>query len=717
MDTANSIICPWGRRNTNFTEFDMTPDDKVYIGTMLLDPSTNVSEFCRNNGIVRKTAYRLAKRVREGRSMEYGMGRPLMVDAPGFMKLCQHASDCRNAGEACSRENMVILLKEIAEESAARRGQVITTNTDNRTIDRYLNNSELKTKNAQKKTEPRSVAENDPLTAMSTYSMWRFAFVYVDNAALVINFDATQFAVGDKVDDLPQVVICVKNEADPDVNGRPVSSTANNAKDNMYFIKYFCVVSLAGFLCPQPVFVLADARLGPEEFYVYKVIGLSCGSSDDDFGWVCFAQTRCPGEHFFRWFFEHVLAVWIAKLQKKFFAGSAKGNKNVFVTCDGEADQIYPFLKEQIPASNPCAAIDDEPVAVNSCRALFDSMDVMLGKLAASSTAVAQALDAYKAFCTAKKACKSVRPFAMAAMQLLRGNLDDMFKAHALATSTKDTPFNASDRPRAISGLVKIIVALTKSLTQNLIRSSFLQIGIKDDCTVNPIQILKQFNIRPTPAILKNVTDPETIEKCNALFRQHGRMTDAELAATFEVAGKSYDPSAMPRDAYAISRERCVILTSPETLDRFNKKIQNKEDARLAIIAAEADRVAKREAKAIEAVQKAAETEIKRAARIAAAAQKVAEAQQRREAREATAEAKRMQQLTKGSPLTKKRKQTYCFCKVAHDSPDAFATPMVQCCREDKCSGSEWYHFACIRMQPNWEPEDNWCCFSCGVPV
>lgn len=206
-----------------------------------------------------------------------------------------------------SDDRMRIMLQAQAEKAAASRGQLFTRNLTHNTLDRGMNNKILKCPTAQKKSEARAIAENDPMTCLSTISMWHYILQSVTRPCNVLNIDATQFGFVKNLDKPPRVVMPVKCDGE----GKPVSTTANNNKDLVFFVKYFCMITLSGFIDKNLVFLLADSRLSEDEMHVYKVPLLSLGTSADDFGYVVFTKTRGGNNAFFTWFAETVMVEFI----------------------------------------------------------------------------------------------------------------------------------------------------------------------------------------------------------------------------------------------------------------------------------------------------------------------------------------------------------------------------------------------------------------------
>lgn len=131
------------------------------------------------------------------------------------------------------------------------------------------------------------------------------AFARSINPALLLNFDATHFAVrkGDHADDH----IVIKNEKD---TANPIKYEDNN--DLEIGIKLMMLASGAGTIAEQ-VFMVADGAMTEGDFDVYKIPGLCSSTHVSGFGYLVFCKTRAGNANFFEWFARTVVLPGVAR--------------------------------------------------------------------------------------------------------------------------------------------------------------------------------------------------------------------------------------------------------------------------------------------------------------------------------------------------------------------------------------------------------------------
>ncbi len=687
--------CPWGKVNKEFGLDGPTKEEKAYVVWKIEQPGVHAVNYCNSLGLNRRTVYHWKQRIDSKQELHDTIGRPVTLEYQDMKEIEKDVIKLRAEGKPADVDKVKSLINEKAMEVAARRNVVYRGQMDDRTGQSYMKYQDLlQVKPAQEKSLARFQSENDIMNAVSTLLMWKYIFEHVGDPRLVLNFDATQFGLTPRIEDTPKVVVSVKNEEDAHNKDRPASAPIKGKSDLMYFIKFFLIINLAGQHCSELCFVLADDRLGDDECYFYDVPELSTSSAEDAKGWVCFSKTRCPGEKFFVWFATTVLLPYIERLRKR--CGHA-GNMNAGVTCDGEADQIHPFLKKAM-------------------RDLMDQALTLLAKLCASSTAVSQACDAYKLFCSSKAHTKGTTVEEVQGRVTLKHHLDDMFARHAAATDDKyEKPFNQSDKRRAIIGLIKIVIALGKSLTVNTIISSWRKIGVNAHCQVDAWQVFKQFNVRPTLPEYLDFSEIDNTGKALKLWKKNGTMRDDEMLDMYEIVKRRHVNHGTPRDQLVLSRKRCVMLTHKATTARWDQIATDKAAAAAHAIQSaaikQAEKTAKKEATEAKKVAKEEATEVKKLTKAAEELAKV----QRKDAQVAERKRKVEERSSKDGRSQKARQgATYCHCNCERDSDDAFSSSMVGCASEFACPAGEWFHYACLNMADDWEPPETWFCASCA---
>ena len=104
---------------------------------------------------------------------------------------------------------------------------------------------------------------------------------------------------------------------------------------------------------------------------------------------------------------------------------------------------------------------------------LLLGLNIVVAKLAASTTAVAQALHAYKIFYSTKAVMKlTILMGEVKSRDILREQLKFMLNNHEKQTKHLGI-FNKDDKKRLINALIKCRVVISKKLTTSLILNSF----------------------------------------------------------------------------------------------------------------------------------------------------------------------------------------------------------------------------------------------------
>lgn len=680
------LLCPWGRENRDFSKSPPIPVEKEYILWKLKQVDVHVKNWCSEHKLSRNTYNNWNRIIQKGGKIQYTTGRPKLLGEKELKQLSDLCVEKRNNGSSLSFDKATEKIGELAEEKSNNCGKIMIQPMCKKTVIKYLDEADLSIKNAQNKTSARMQAENDVFSAVSTSLMWHYAFHYVNNSSLVLNFDATQYCIGAKTDEPTEVVVSMKNENENVGNVKPLSILNKNS-DLCYFIKYFCICTLAGLICPQLVFVIADSSLNDDDCFTFKVDELSTSNDPYAYGYICVCKTRCGNEKLFMFLNEQVIIPFINLLRQKH---NTTGNTNAFVTCDGEADQIYPYFNDNM-------------------KKLCDDNNIIVGKLAASTTAVSQACDAYKMFSATKARCKGMLEDEVNAMVSLKSNIQKMITQYE--TDSKRT-FNAADKRRLVPGVIKCVLAITKSLNRSIVINSFKTIGISNNCVVNHAQIFKQFNVKFTT---EEFLDFQCrLENGLKAFRKYGRMNDNEMMK-YDVIFNRMDHDDPPnRDQLALYRERCVIITHKATVERFENKKLQKEIRAVEIISARENREDKKKNAVLKQQETAAIKVLEVERKKVEAEKKKADTERKKNEREKEVanNKRKREEIREGK---KKKIVKICHCDIDADSDEAFDCLMVLCTNEDKCKSGQWFHYECIEHDDKWVPPDDWMCAKCAA--
>ena len=68
-----------------------------------------------------------------------------------------------------------------------------------------------------------------------------------------------------------------------------------------FFVKYYALISNGGFT-HDPIFILADDRMGEAEIDAHAIPGLGTTTAPGNRGWLVFCKRRVPPNDFYKWF-------------------------------------------------------------------------------------------------------------------------------------------------------------------------------------------------------------------------------------------------------------------------------------------------------------------------------------------------------------------------------------------------------------------------------
>jgi hypothetical protein len=296
--------------------------------------------------------------------------------------------------------------------------------------------------------------------------------------------------------------------------------------------------------------------MSPTDFRVYEVNHLCSTNLVDGKGYLCICKTRCGNAAFFKWFNETVLLPFVEKLKVQY------GNdKNACVCCDGEKLQTDPYFNPEI--------LDR-----------LSGLKTLVGKFAASSTAVSQMLDAWKVFCTLKHYLKMVTDAEVNEHVALHGAIKAALQRHEgdVGHSLTDSYKN-----RISMGLMKIRRVIELHYRSNLIVESFKQVGLsmiggKIELVVN--KVLTQYSQSLTTAEVINLKS--NLSDASNLFMRNGTITDNEMRRLFTcvVQDEAHRGGRhVHRDRMCLTSQRCVIMTNKKTIREWQRRWQAIQDA------------------------------------------------------------------------------------------------------------------------------------------
>lgn len=662
------------RSNRSVKYYDFTVEMKMQIIAEYLSRESGKEAYLKSINLSRNTFNTWRKKYNNNLPLFDKRGRPRLLTDPDLADILKFSTGKITSGKAANYSEIEQLaIDKVNNNLMIRKNPLKRVAIHKKTL-KYImtKNNYFKVKRAQEKTTARMKAEVDPRNAISTICMFKYLLQYVTNMALMINYDATQFCVKSEADTDHYVVVPAIKDEDIDI----IPSTDNyNASELAYGIKHFCIISALGICCQHFVFLLADRNLNENEMTFYKINGMSNSSAADSFGYLCFTKTRAGNNKFFDFLTMEILVPYVKFLQKTY----KTDNDNAFITCDGEATQIYPYL-------------------TTSAKEIMDMNNILVGKLAASTTAVTQACDAHHIFSASKQICSTISASEVDANTFLIGALTEAFNEQ----ESKHGKFKAGEKSRLVHGVAKCTMALNKSLRATTIKHSFEKIGITSN-GMSYTAVLGQFKIKidlkEYSVFQKQIVDGV---KC---FEENGTITDEELNK-FDLVKKYLSMKFIAdeaRDLRAIHNQRCVVLTHSETIKRFDAKLKLKEEAALKIAA---NKLLKEEKKRLAAIDLIAKQNR------AAANANTGVVTKKKKITPPVVIADPAPPVVIAKPVTSP-KDCYCTCNISKSSQLNFIVPMVQCTNGEICEGNEWFHIDCFKaneIPPTW---DDWYCGTC----
>ena len=112
-----------------------------------------------------------------------------------------------------------------------------------------------------------------------------------------------------------------------------------------YFIKWYALISSSG-IADDPLFVVGDDHMNPEDIDVHVVPGLSLSTHVGGRGTVVFCHSRLCNQKFFHWWFLKKIIPFVRQVKEQFhyYAPTTPS----WLTLDGEYCQILPLLSQEI---------------------------------------------------------------------------------------------------------------------------------------------------------------------------------------------------------------------------------------------------------------------------------------------------------------------------------------------------------------------------------
>lgn len=164
-----------------------------------------------------------------------------------------------------------------------------------------------------------------------------YAFAMDKPADLIGNYDATQFIVSNRNNEL------LARVADPDEDIEVLTLRESSTLDQA--VKWLMLCNAAG-KTGQDVFLIADPSLNEGEMMCHKIPGLNHSDSSNSDGYLCVSRTISGNKNFFRWYFQEFVQSFLRESRRHF--DKTDVDISFYLGVDGEELQIRPVEDDDI---------------------------------------------------------------------------------------------------------------------------------------------------------------------------------------------------------------------------------------------------------------------------------------------------------------------------------------------------------------------------------
>lgn len=446
--------------------------------------------------------------------------------------------------------------------------------------DRFLSKLDeelgIHTGDAEETTDARAAAVADQRNSF-TFAALNTAISKIVKKQFILNADATQFTVGHDMKKKVQVKYLEK------LNGRPlkVLPVKDSEGHGLFTIKYYLLITAGGDQA-DPIYIIADDKMGENDIDIHEIKQLSVNSGIDSTAWVVFCKSRACNAAFYKWFNESILLPFIQALRKKYTPNDL--SSPACFQLDGESTQID---------------IYKDPKVISKIL----SSNVIVAKPPASTTAVTQPCDRGNVFRGSKATLKAINDKSIEWDPDTVDTIRDIFTSHRAkyfkevpvkkkksaaevssdvvdddgdkSTSSKKQPMTAAHVTLGVFGLLRVHHAISSAIRRATIVESFQLCGvyplnvnrILDDCTTPITPDERLFFASKLPMLV-------------SLLEKHGEITDADFDKLNFPASK-----VSSKDNLVLNRRRCIVLTNLSLISKELVKLEQKEAAEKAKLA------------------------------------------------------------------------------------------------------------------------------------
>ena len=362
-------VNPWGRNIPNLKGIRLSTVQKTYIAYVVNDRGVSPTLLSKQLGISKSVIQKYAQVTLKGGVLQNTAGRPGVFDSPAKEIIKQKLGGEKgiqvNTGEAKK------LYKEQLSSTAERRNLAPCQqkSPDPRTIKEFEKKHNIKDYVSEETSDAREEACGNIRNTVATIVQFHSASKLCSHPAQHLNFDATQYSVGDKATKgakKSKAKIIGKPQ-----KGKSMKTRKEKGKKGLvsYFVKQYVAIQPTGGSAPL-VYCLADSNMKEGEIDVHDVAAGLLGLNDNDKSYVVFAKDRSMNTEFYKWYWRSVILPHSIEVRKKY----GLEGKLLCTNCDGEDQQIDCFSDD---------AFFQEVKQAN----------VMTDKPSASTTEITQACD------------------------------------------------------------------------------------------------------------------------------------------------------------------------------------------------------------------------------------------------------------------------------------------------------------------------------------
>jgi hypothetical protein len=296
-----------------------------WLGLARLNKTLTVKFLANRIGMGETAVKQYAKRFADGATQSLAKGRPQALDETADKEIKVAVSAAHQRKPNMTVDQLTALIAEKMRGTAARSGRISSCDATPYIVDSTIQRLKLVSQIGQEKTDARLVAERDPLTALSTYTMFRHIYLTTSCRYLLVNFDASTFWVGGFNEQSGQVVVKLEDD-----DNTPMTAPQGPGASIRIGIKWYCIITAAGKSGPL-VLLMQDPDLKSE------VPGLCINDATDELGYVVFTKDSSGNKEFYNWFLGTLLAPWLVGQR-------IKRSENMESTAKIWSSQI-PFLR------------------------------------------------------------------------------------------------------------------------------------------------------------------------------------------------------------------------------------------------------------------------------------------------------------------------------------------------------------------------------------